>query len=101
MSPDFETEARAMPVVSIPPPYRGPTGGVGEVKVAAGTLLECLQSVEDRYPGVLPFVVDSEGRVHRFVKIFVNGEELDRAGALSTPVAQEDRVDLLAAIGGG
>jgi sulfur carrier protein ThiS len=89
-----------MPVVAVPPPYRGPTGGLDRIEVDATTVRECIEAVGARFPGFLDQVLDSDGRVHRFVNLFVNGEEVDRA-AVDTEVAPGDRVEILAAIAGG
>ncbi len=89
-----------MPTVLVPTAYRGPTGGEAEVEVSGGTVLECLRSVEERHPGFLPQVLDTSGTLHRFVKLFVNEEQID-VEALDTPVADSDRVEVLAAIAGG
>ena len=90
-----------MPVVWIPPPYRGPTQGAAEISVAGRTVLDCLQSVEDRYPGFLAFVLDDGGRIQRFVKLFVNEEQLIDTVGLGTQVSEDDRVDIISAIAGG
>lgn len=90
-----------MPVVSIPVPYREPTGGLGEVTVPGASVRECLEAVEARHPGFLRYVLGPEGGVHRFVKLFVNGEPLEPASALATPVSDRDRVDLISAVAGG
>lgn len=89
-----------MPEVRIPPPYQGPTGGKGRVDVDGATVLECIEAVGARYPGFVEQVLDAEGRVHRFVQLFVNGDEIART-ALDTPVGREDRIEILAAIAGG
>ena len=89
-----------MPQVQIPPPYQGPTRGADRIDVDGATVLECIEAVEARFPGFLPQVLDPEGKVHRFVQLFVNGEEIPRA-ALDTPVEAADRVEILAAIAGG
>ncbi len=90
----------AMPTVSVPPAYRGPTQGEGEIPVAGGTVRECLAAVEARYPGFLAQVFDAAGELHRFVKLFVNEEPLD-ARDLDRTIADGDSVQILAAIGGG
>ena len=87
-----------MPLVTIPPPYRGPTQGLGEIEVEGATLGECIDAVGARHPGFSEQVFAAEGKLHRFVKLFINGDE---AGALDTPVAAGDRIDILAAIAGG
>jgi molybdopterin converting factor small subunit len=89
-----------VPRVQIPPPYQGPTRGLGRIDVEGGTVLECIEAVEAAFPGFLPQVLDPEGKVHRFVQLFVNGEEIARS-ALDTPVRPEDQVEILAAIAGG
>jgi molybdopterin converting factor small subunit len=89
-----------MPEVHVPPPYQGPTLGNGRIPVEGATVLACLEAVGEKYPGFLDQVLDADGSVHRFVQLFVNGDEIDRS-ALSTPVGSSDRVEILAAIAGG
>jgi len=89
-----------MPQVLIPPPYRGPTGGVERVQVHGATVAECIRAIDVRFPDFSAQVFDAHGRVHRFVKLFVNGNEIDRR-AVDTPVAERDEVEILAAIAGG
>ena len=89
-----------MPLVIVPPPYRGPTGGADRIEVEGATVGECIEAVGARYPGFREQVLDAGGATHRFVNLFVNGEEIDR-GALDTRVAEGDHVEILAAIAGG
>jgi molybdopterin synthase sulfur carrier subunit len=89
-----------MPVVVVPPPYRGPTAGEGEIRVDAATVRECIEAVEARFPGFQGQIVDGRGAVHRFVSLFVNGDEIAREH-LDARLASEDRLEILAAIAGG
>lgn len=89
-----------MPTLAIPPPYRGPTGGADELEIPAGTVAECLGAVEARFPGFRAQVVDPAGQVHRFVKLFRNGDQLT-GDVLAAPVGAGDRLEVLAAIAGG
>ena len=89
-----------MPTVTIPPPYQGPTQGAARVQVEGASVEACIRAVGDLYPGFLEQVIDPSGAVHRFVKLFVNGDEIDRA-ALDTKVAEGDEVGILAAVAGG
>ena len=90
-----------MPRVLVPPPYRGPTEGLDRIEVEGVTVKECLEAVGARFPGFLDHVVAADGRVHRFVTLFLNGEELERAQALAQAVSDGDDVEILAAIAGG
>jgi sulfur carrier protein ThiS len=89
-----------MPVVLIPTAYRGPTSGEAEVAVDASTVQGALEAVEAIHPGFLTQVLDSAGAVHRFVKLFVNEEQID-SKQLDAPLAEGDRLEVLAAIAGG
>ncbi|HEY8120979.1 MAG TPA: MoaD/ThiS family protein [Myxococcota bacterium] len=89
-----------MPFVRIPPPYRGPTQGHASVDVDGATVGACLDAVERKHPGFLAQVVDDDGNVHRFVKLFKNGEQVQR-DPLRTPLAATDDLEIIAAIAGG
>ena len=89
-----------MPQVVVPPPYRGPTLGEERIEVPGTTVGECLEAVGKRFPGFHELIFDGAGRVHKFVKLFVNGDEIERS-ALVTPVAGADSIEILAAIAGG
>ena len=89
-----------MPVVKIPAPYRGSTNGADRVEVEGATVEECVQAVDAQFPGFGDQVWDSRHAVHRFVKLYVNGDEIDRQ-AIDTAVAATDEVEVLAAVAGG
>lgn len=89
-----------MPHVVVPPPYRGPTQGESRIEVEGGSVRECIEAVGRKFPGFVEQVMDADGNVHRFVNLFVNGDEIDRE-AIDVPVGPEDRVEILAAIAGG
>jgi molybdopterin converting factor small subunit len=89
-----------MPQVKIPPPYQGPTRGEGLVEVEGDTVRACIEAVGVRYPGFAAQIFDTEGNVHRFVTLFINGDEIERSG-VDAAVAESDEVEILAAVAGG
>ena len=89
-----------MPTVLVPTAYRGPTRGEAEIDVEGATVRACVEAVEAQYPGFLEQVLDENGVAHRFVKLFINGDQIEN-DAVDTPVAADDRVEVLAAIAGG
>jgi len=91
---------RAVPQVEVPSRYRVPTKGQGLIDVEGRTVRECIAAVEAQYPGFLELVFDSKGDLNRFVRLFVNGDEVAR-DAPEAPVGDGDRVQILAAIAGG
>ena len=64
------------------------------------TVRACLEAVNALFPGFGEQVLDPAGQVHRFVNLFVNGDEIGR-DELEHPVQDDDEVEILAAIGGG
>jgi hypothetical protein len=97
---DTKAEGRKVPKVEVPPRYRGPTGGLSLIEVDADTVRSCIEAVEVEHPGFRELVLDREGHLRPFVRLFVNGEALGR-DAVDAPVADADRVRVLAAAAGG
>jgi molybdopterin converting factor small subunit len=89
-----------MPKVAVPPPLRGPTRGQAEIEVAGRTLLECIESAEASYPGFRAQLLNGDGGVHTFIRVFVNGAAVAPT-SLGRAVADGDQVELLAAVAGG
>lgn len=89
-----------MPVVLVPTAYRGPTKGLSEIEVDASDVRSALAAVDALHPGFQDLVIDEAGDLRRFVKLFINEEQLE-AHALDKPLAVNDRLEVLAAIAGG
>ncbi len=87
-----------MVTVTVSPPLRGPTGGEGEIKVTGETVRACIDAVEALHPGFAAHVIGPDGAPHSFLKVFLNEEQL---ADLSAAVRDGDRIDVLAAVGGG
>ncbi len=89
-----------MPQIEVPARYRVPTGGEATISIDGATVRACLEAAEAKYPGFGELVLDDNGELRRFVKLFVNGDQLGR-GALDSPVASADTISVLAAAAGG
>jgi molybdopterin converting factor small subunit len=89
-----------MPRVIVPPPYQGPTGGRGEVVVEAATVRACVEAVDARFPGFREQIFDGGGGIHRFVKLFRNGDPVD-ARQVDQRIDPGDTIEVVAAIAGG
>jgi molybdopterin converting factor small subunit len=72
-------------------------GGLSEQTVEGTTVAEVLRGLEGEHPDVRGWILDERGIVRRHINVFVNGE----IGGVDTPVADEDRIDVLPAISGG
>jgi adenylyltransferase/sulfurtransferase len=89
-----------MPQVEVPSRFRVPTRGEAVIEVEGATVRECIRAVEARFPGFEELIFNSKGEIHRFVKLFVNEEEVPR-NAPDVAVGSDDRIQILAAAAGG
>ena len=89
-----------MPQIEVPRRYRVPTGGEATISIEGDTVRACLEAAEAKYPGFGELVLDGNGELRRFVKLFVNGDQLER-GALDSPVSRTDTISVMAAAAGG
>jgi adenylyltransferase/sulfurtransferase len=89
-----------VPQVEVPSRYRVPTRGEAVIEVEGATVRECIRAVEARYPGFEELIFDSKGQIHRFVRLFLNEDEVPR-NAPDVPVGADDRIQILAAAAGG
>ena len=87
--------------VKIPTILRTYTGGTGDVTVSGGTLQDALADLDAQYPGIGARVLDDEGRLRRFVNVYVNDEDVRFTGGLETGLADGDQIVVLPAVAGG
>ncbi len=87
--------------VKIPTMMRAAAGGLAMVEGDGGTVRDLLTDLERRYPGLTERIVTQDGTLHRFVNVYVNGEDVRYLGALETAVEDDDTVAILPAVAGG
>jgi molybdopterin synthase sulfur carrier subunit len=87
--------------VRIPTPLRRFTGGSEEVSVSGSTMSAVVDDLERQFPGIKERICDEEGKVRRFVNLYVNGDDIRFLTELSTPVKDGDEVSIVPAIAGG
>jgi len=68
---------------------------------ASSTVRTVLDEIERQVPGATARLVDSDGRLHRYVNLYVNGDDIRHASGVETPVSDGDEVLILPAISGG
>ena len=86
--------------VSIPTILRPHTGGEKRVSAEGATLGAVISDLEANYSGITERLVDN-GKLHRFVNIYVNDEDVRFTGGPDTPVGDGDDVTVLPAVAGG
>ena len=89
--------------VSIPTILRTHTGGEKRVTASGDTLAAVIADLEANYSGISERLIDSDnaGKLHRFVNIYVNDEDVRFSGGLDTAIADRDSLTILPAVAGG
>jgi sulfur-carrier protein len=86
--------------VSIPTILRTHTGGEKRVTAAGDTVAAVISDLEANYSGISDRLMDN-GKLNRFVNIYVNDEDVRFSGGLDTVVSEGDSVTILPAVAGG
>ncbi|HUR16561.1 MAG TPA: MoaD/ThiS family protein [Candidatus Limnocylindrales bacterium] len=87
--------------VRIPPVLRIHLDGQKEAEATGGTVGELLRDLVSRHPGLGEQLFTENGEMHRFVNVYVNGQDVRYLGVLETPVSDRDQVIILPAMAGG
>jgi molybdopterin synthase sulfur carrier subunit len=86
-----------MPLVRLRGPLKQLAGNRAEHAIDGGSVGELLLELERSHPATSGWILDERGALRRHINVFVNGELC----AQETPVAADDRVDVLPALSGG
>lgn len=90
--------------VRVPTILRSFTGGAAEVSVDpadGGTLRDVIASLDVAYPGIAGRLLDADGKLRRFVNVYVGSEDVRFAQGLDTPIPVGAEVSVIPAVAGG
>jgi MoaD family protein len=87
--------------VLIPTPLRNLTNNQAEVSAEGNTVSELIDQLSKSYNGLRDRLVDENGKVRRFVNIYVNEEDIRFLQGESTALKAGDQVSIVPAIAGG
>ena len=90
-----------MPTLRIPTQLRTLTGGAGEVTVDGSTVGEALKALDAAHPGFGERLFDEDGKLRRFVNVFVADEDIRFLDGLESPVDERTTVSIIPAVAGG
>ena len=71
-----------------------------EDEVAANDVAACIEFLDAKFPGLKTRLYDSDGELHGFVDVYVNGESIRSLQGPSTPLKNGDEVNILPAFAG-
>lgn len=87
--------------VRVPTTLRTLTAGNSEVHVSGSTVAEVLASLEAAHPGFRERILDDNGKLRRFVNVFVSDDDIRFMQGLDTKVPDGDVVAIIPAVAGG
>jgi molybdopterin converting factor small subunit len=87
--------------VRIPTQLRSLSGGASEVAVDGTTVAQVLKALDAAYPGFSDRLFDENGKLRRFVNVFVADEDIRYLQGLETTVAPASTVSIVPAVAGG
>ena len=70
-------------------------------KVKADSVDQLLDVLEQRYPRLRFKIRDETGRLRRYVRVFVDGEDVSGTTGVRTTLSGRETVDILHSIAGG
>ncbi|GAA4076427.1 MoaD/ThiS family protein [Nocardioides kongjuensis] len=87
--------------VRIPTILRTYTGGESEVSATGANLAEILDDLDANYAGIKGRILDEDGKLRRFVNVYVNNDDVRFEQELSTPTPDGAEVSVIPAVAGG
>ncbi|MFC8075463.1 ubiquitin-like small modifier protein 1 [Streptomyces sp. NPDC057307] len=87
--------------VRIPTILRTYTGGKAEVPAEGATLSQVIESLETNHPGIAARVLDDQGKLRRFVNVYVNDDDVRFEQGLETATPDGAGISIIPAVAGG
>jgi sulfur-carrier protein len=90
-----------MATVRIPTQMRSLVDGASTVEVEGDTVGQVLRGLAEAHEPIATRLFEPDGRVRRFVNVFLEDEDIRFADGLDTKVAPGQTISLLPAVAGG
>ena len=87
--------------VLIPTPLQKFTNDEASVSLEATSIDGLLQALEARYPGIQARLCDENGKLRRFLNLYVNSEDIRFLDNQATVLSDGDDVSIVPAVAGG
>lgn len=85
----------------IPTPLRKFTDDKSAVEVEATTVQSAVDALVALYSDLSGQILSEDGKVRRFVNVYVNDEDIRFLESFDTPVEEGDEISIIPAIAGG
>lgn len=90
-----------MPSVRIPTPLRSLTCGQNTVDIEATTVGDLIYNLNETHPGFSERILDEDGKLRRFVNIYVDGEDIRYRDGFATELIPSNEISIVPSVAGG
>ena len=87
--------------VKLPTLLRVHAAGASSVTAEGSTVGDVFTELTARHPGLAGNLVDGDGKLHKFVNVYRNDDDIRYLESLDTKVADGDVISVLPAVAGG
>jgi len=87
--------------VRVPPVFRTMTSGQSQLQLDGATVADVLDSLESTHPGFKDKLLDGDGKLVRYVNLFVDDDDVRFMDGLATPVPDGGTLSIMQAVAGG
>lgn len=87
--------------VRIPAPLRSYTQGADEVRIAATSIADALNSLGTAHDGLSARILTPEGEPRQFVNIYLGSRNVRTLQGMATPLRDGDVISIVPAVAGG
>lgn len=87
--------------VLIPTPLQKFTNDEASVSVEANSIDTLIDALDSRYPGFKARLCDENGKLRRFLNLYVNSEDIRFLDNQATALSDGDEVSIVPAVAGG
>ncbi|MEL6490100.1 MAG: MoaD/ThiS family protein [Cyanobacteria bacterium J06634_6] len=87
--------------VLIPTPLQKFTNDEATVECEGGNIIQLMDTLESKFPGIKQRLCDDKGELRRFVNFYVNSEDIRFLDNQETQLSDGDEVSIVPAVAGG
>ncbi len=90
-----------MAKIIIPTPLRRFTDNAPSIDTEQTNVQGAIEDLSKTYPSLSPHLLDAEGKLKSFIRIYVGDEDIKSLDNGNTPISADSVVSLIPAIAGG
>jgi molybdopterin synthase sulfur carrier subunit len=87
--------------ISLPPAFQKFTAGISSVELDAERIDQLLKALENKFPDLKTRLLNQDGEPQKFMRIFLNGDDILDLEGLKTKLKSKDSIRILMALAGG